>query len=166
MSYIKGFTLIELLVVVLIIGILASVALPQYQKAVFKSQATEAFMNLKTMKNALEVCELSNGRVSNTNEYCRYPENLDVTIGNAYENFFETDKFMYIVGRGGAAGLDDSIATSAIMLGNPYDLCICLYDDGHFSTNNQTLGCTNDKYPNFNVAKTLNIAEDEACTCC
>ena len=49
-----GFTLIELLVVVLIIGILAAIAVPQYFKVVEKGKAAEAFATLDSLRGAQE----------------------------------------------------------------------------------------------------------------
>ena len=51
----NGFTLIELLVVVLIIGILASVALPQYNKAVMKARATEIKSFIANVEKAMDL---------------------------------------------------------------------------------------------------------------
>lgn len=63
-----GFTLIELLVVVLIIGILAAVALPQYTKAVNKSRAAQALPVVKSLVQATELYYMSNGSMPQSAE--------------------------------------------------------------------------------------------------
>ena len=82
MSRLGGFTLIELLVVVLIIGILASVALPQYNKAVAKARAAEVWTLTKSFFDAQKVYYMANG------QYTDDLTNLDIELP-ANPSFFD-----------------------------------------------------------------------------
>lgn len=107
----EGFTLIELLVVVLIIGILASVALPQYQTAVEKSRAAEAWSMLKSIDTAQRARNLAAGTQDQG-----YPfDELDISFTDANGNqatgtVFSTQNFKYYIEQNRAVA--ESLKTS------------------------------------------------------
>lgn len=78
----RGFTLIELLVVVLIIGILSSVALPQYTKAVRKARIVEARTILSSLIKAEDLYILENGN----NEWNSW-EDLSIEVPTETKNW-------------------------------------------------------------------------------
>ena len=80
----KGFTLIELLVVVLILGILAAMAMPQYFKAVERSRMTEAVTLLSNIADAQQRKYLQ------INKYAANFNGLDVAPKGASGDTFHT----------------------------------------------------------------------------
>ena len=110
-SRLGGFTLIELLVVVLIIGILAAMAMPQYFKAVERSRMAEAITLMDSIVKAQRL------KLMQTNRYAENFEGLDVSPKGATGQRYYT-KGNPETGRGGNG--------FSILLGDIYSGAILL----------------------------------------
>ena len=83
-----GFTLLEMLVVVLIIGILAGIALPQYEKAVTKARVASILPIMRRWYDALQEYKLQHG--SYLTEYDNCPDGSD--LGANWPSDWKTDE--------------------------------------------------------------------------
>ena len=57
----SGFTLLEIIIVIIIVGVLASLALPRFFSTVEFSRSTEALTSLGVMRQSMERCYLASG---------------------------------------------------------------------------------------------------------
>lgn len=115
----QGFTLMEMLAAILIIGVLAAIAVPEYQTAVANSRLSTVMTNVKTIANSLELYHLSMDA---------YPtnglSNLDVGISGCSVS---DDVYVCSNGTVYAFGISDTEQPVGGFLGNKQGLAYIQY---------------------------------------
>ncbi len=129
----SGFTLIEMLVVVLIIGILAGIALPQYTLAVEKARSAEALMNLATIKREIQFYITAKGLPDKTIYYDDFAD-VELSGGEWNDHMYFTKFFNYGVSIDGDGGVIEIVRTRSN--GN-YEIYCTQYEQS-FNNDTQT----------------------------
>lgn len=102
----KGFTLVELMIVVVIIGILASIAIPKFSSLISKTKVTEA-------KNILrQIINLETSYYQTNSTYFAFAEGNDAEEIGFTQPDVNTRRFEYKFDIVGAAPFSNSIATA------------------------------------------------------
>lgn len=98
----KGFSLVELLVVVVIIGVIAAIAIPGFQKA---TQAAESGTTLATMRT---ISSSQVGCYSRSSRFCRLTElNIQNVLGTTVGDRVLRNKYTFeMAGLGGPTPTD------------------------------------------------------------
>ncbi len=127
----KGFTLIELMIVIAIIGVLAAIAYPSYERYIVKSKRADMMTELQNVASNLQSEKLAQGKYSNA---------LKTGLTGDYPR---QGTALYTVSIGNEAGVTGTDLTDKWLITSIPKTNQRMKDDGTLTLNHQGIKCRN-----------------------